>query len=157
SLGRLGGAGEQALRPGESERLAGVQVNHQLVLGWSLHRQVSWLLTLEDAVDVPGRAPVLVTLIGAIGDQAAGLDEVAERIDRGQLVPSRQRSDPIGMVRGESVWGDDQPTVRAIRQCCNVALDLADIVDVDHAQFNADRCERLDRGKLADSGYGGFA
>jgi len=119
--------------------------------------QVGRLLASEDTVDVSRRAAVLVALIGAIGDQAAGLDEVAERIDRGQLVPGRQRSDPIGMVRGESVWRDDQSAVRAIRQCCNVALHLARIVDVDHAQFNADRCERLDRGKLADSGYGGFA
>src|SRR5262249_16944330 len=31
----------------------------QLVLGRRLHRQVSWLLALEDAIDVVGRTPVL--------------------------------------------------------------------------------------------------
>jgi hypothetical protein len=37
-------------------------------------------------------------------------------------------------------------------------MSLAGIGDLDHAQFNADRCERLDRGELADSrGFGGIA
>ena len=56
----------------EAERLGGLEVDHQLVLGRRLHRQVGRLLALEDAVDIAGRAPVLVDVIGPIGDQAAG-------------------------------------------------------------------------------------
>ena len=56
----------------EAERLGGLEVDHQFVLGRRLHRQVGRLLALEDAVDVAGRAPVLVDQIGPIGDQAAG-------------------------------------------------------------------------------------
>ena len=48
-----------------------------LVLGRRLHRQVGRLLALEDAIDIAGRAPVLVDEIGPIGDQAAAVDEVA--------------------------------------------------------------------------------
>ena len=59
----------------EAERLGGLEVDHQLVLGRRLHRQVGRLLALEDAVDVAGRAPVLVDLIRPIGDQAAAGDE----------------------------------------------------------------------------------
>ena len=63
----------------EAERLGGLEVDHQLVLGRRLHRQVGRLLALEDAVDVAGRAPVLVDQIRPIGDQAAGGDERADR------------------------------------------------------------------------------
>ena len=66
-------------RHGEAERLGGLEVDHQLVLGRRLHRQVGRLLALEDAIDVAGRAPVLVDQIGPIGDQAAGGDEEAVR------------------------------------------------------------------------------
>ena len=40
----------------EAERLGSLEVDDQLVLGRRLHRQVGWLLALEDAVDVAGRA-----------------------------------------------------------------------------------------------------
>ena len=61
----------------EAERLGGLEIDHQFVLGRRLHRQVGGLLALEDAVDVAGRAPVLVDVIGPVGNQAAGGDEVA--------------------------------------------------------------------------------
>src|SRR3954452_1093861 len=40
--------------------LAGLEVNRQLVLSRRLHRQVGRLLALEDAVNVAGRAAMLV-------------------------------------------------------------------------------------------------
>ena len=48
----------------EAERLGGLEVDDQLVLGRRLHRQVGRLLALEDAVDVAGRLPVLVDKSG---------------------------------------------------------------------------------------------
>jgi hypothetical protein len=57
--------------------------------------QVSRLLTLENAIDVTSRAPVLVVKIRPIGDQAAAGDEEALEVDRGQLVPGRQCDDEI--------------------------------------------------------------
>ena len=57
--------------------LAVLRLITRLVLGRRLHRQVGRLLALEDAIDVAGRAPVLVDQIRPIGDQAAGGDEEA--------------------------------------------------------------------------------
>src|SRR5471030_2394853 len=53
----------------EAERLGGLEVDHQFVLGRHLHWKVGGLLALEDAIDVAGRTPVLVDKISAIGDQ----------------------------------------------------------------------------------------
>jgi hypothetical protein len=52
----------------EAERLGGLEVDHQLVLGRRLHRQVGRLLALEDAIDVAGRAASFDHLVGA-GEQ----------------------------------------------------------------------------------------
>ena len=79
--------------------LAVLRLIDQFVLGRRLHRHVGRLLTLENTIDVAGRAPVLVDEIRPIGDQAAAGDEEAGGVDRGQFVPGRKRDDQIAMNR----------------------------------------------------------
>jgi len=53
-------AREQHGRYGEAERLGSLEIDDELVLYWCLHWQIGRLLVLDDAVNVAGRAAVLV-------------------------------------------------------------------------------------------------
>src|SRR5438876_10954073 len=64
SLNHLVRAGEQRLWHGEAQRLRGLKVDHQFILGRRLHRQIGRLLAFEDTVDVAGSAAELVEEVG---------------------------------------------------------------------------------------------
>jgi hypothetical protein len=125
------------------------------VLRRRLHRQISRLLAFEDAIDVSGGAVIFVHLIGTVGDQAARTGKIAEGIDRGQLVPDRQRGERPRMVRPKLARRHDQSAIRTLREVRNGTLDFPGIPQVDRAQLHADRSGSLDRGKLADTGGDG--
>src|SRR5256885_17078510 len=86
-LDHLVGEGEQRLGHRKTHSLRRLEVDHQFVLGWRLHRQVGWLLALEDAVHVAGGKTKLLGTIGTIGNKAPRCGEVTLVVDRGQSVP----------------------------------------------------------------------
>jgi hypothetical protein len=48
-------------------------IDHQFVLGWRLHRQVGWLLSFEDAINIARREPEGIDRARSVGDQAASV------------------------------------------------------------------------------------
>jgi hypothetical protein len=64
SLDHLVGPREHGWRHVKAERFRRLEVDHQLVLGWRLYRQVGRPLALEDAVDI-GRCAVVLILCSA--------------------------------------------------------------------------------------------
>ena len=93
----LVGTGQQRGWHGEAECLGGLEIDHELVLGRRLHRQVCWLLAFQNAVDVARRAAVWIDQVRAIGCQAAAGGEVTKRIDRGQAMLGCELDDQIAI------------------------------------------------------------
>ena len=133
--------------------MAVLRLIDQLVLGRRLHRHVGRLLALEDAIDIAGRAPVLVDQIGSVGDQPAGGNNEASEVDGGQLVPSRQCDDQVAMNRRWRAPRHDQAAIGGARERRDGALDLASVTHADGTQFHAERRRHaLDSSELSDPG-----
>ena len=96
-LNNLVNSGEQPRGHLDAECPGGLEVDDQFELGGSLHRQVGWLLALEDAVDVAGRSTILVDEIRPIRDQTARDNELACVVDRRQLSAGCQLNDQTAM------------------------------------------------------------
>jgi hypothetical protein len=73
----LVGLRKQRRRDRYTECLSCLEIDHQLVLGRRLYRQVCWLLALEDAIDIARRLPELVDVIRTV----SGVDCSSHRID----------------------------------------------------------------------------
>ena len=72
---------KQRCRYRDPERLSSLQVDHQLIFGRGLHRQIGGLLAFDDAINVAGRAAVPVGEVGTIRDQVPGGGKEAFEID----------------------------------------------------------------------------
>src|SRR5262245_16089406 len=65
--------GEHLRRNRQADLLGRLDIDYELELRRLLYRQVGGLGSLQDSVDVVSGAPKLISIVGCIGCQAAGL------------------------------------------------------------------------------------
>jgi hypothetical protein len=65
---------QQHRRNGEAERPRGPQVDHKIELGGLRHRQIDWLIALQDVCCVEAHLTIRVRQAGPVAHQAAGFD-----------------------------------------------------------------------------------
>src|SRR5262245_46929016 len=118
--------------------------------------EIGGLLALEDAIDIVGRAPVLVNFIRSIGDQTATRGPIASGVDRRQLVFSRERNDQLPATESRRAGRYDQAAARLACELSDGLLYPASVASINRRQLHPEcRCHRLDRGELGSSGsYG---
>src|SRR5262249_22937295 len=102
----------------------------------SLHRQVGWLLALEDAVDVAGGEPIRFGLIDSVGEEPALSNVAAERIDRRQLVVGGGGGDRIALNLLCTGSSDDQAAIPSAPEGGNVALNLVGVTPDNRGQLH---------------------
>src|SRR5262245_63553372 len=89
----LAGTSEQHRRNVEVDRLRGSEVDHQLELRRHLNRKVGRLGALENPTGIDAGAAIGVRLASPVAHQAAGVDDFALCIERGNGVPVLQRGE----------------------------------------------------------------
>src|SRR5262249_44755482 len=108
---------------------------------------------LEDAIDVAGRPPVHVDIVGPIGDKAACRDEDAVGVDRREFVSRGQRDDPIAIDRRQPAACHDKPATTGLREGCDGVLDPRRIAYVAWSYLYPERRRHgLDHAELGRAG-----
>src|SRR5438034_831754 len=82
---------QQRRRDRQTERLGGLEVNHELELRGLLDGEVARLRALEDLVDEGGGAPKTVEQVGPEGHEAAAVDVAAQGVDRWKSIVRGKR------------------------------------------------------------------
>src|SRR5215203_66587 len=137
SFDHLVSATEKRGRHRQTEGLRGLEVDDQLVFGWRLDRKISWLLALEDAIDVACPTPVLIRVVRSIGDQAAAGDKVACEVKCGQVMPDGERSDKVAIKCRQRACCHNQAAIPRAREGRDAAFDLGRVAHVDWAHLHA--------------------
>src|SRR5215471_2774796 len=128
---------EQRRRHGKTECFGSLKIDHQFEPSRGLHRQISWLLALEDAIDIPSGAPVVIEPVRPVRDQAASSDKSTVRVHRRKLIPGRQCNYLLALSEGRGASYHDESAIRLMRKCADATFDLAGVVQVDWAQLNS--------------------
>src|SRR5262245_7426289 len=89
SLDHLVGQCQQLIGDFEAERLRGPEIDHEVKLRGLLYRQIGRLLAFENAAGIGTSQPVRIGYARSVTHQAAGRDELAQDIDRGNSMSGR--------------------------------------------------------------------
>src|SRR5947209_596254 len=149
-LDHLVGAGGQTWRHLDAERPRGLEIDHQLVFGRRLHRQVGRLFAFEDAIHVRSGTAVLVSKIRSIRHQAASSGDVALKVHRRQLMPRCECNDEIAIEPSGRAPRHDQTPIRRAREGRDSAFDLTGFAQVDRGYLHPEQWRHsLYDGKVA--------
>src|SRR3974390_2680945 len=97
-INNLISARNERRRHSEADRLSGLEVDHQLKFSRALHRQVGWLLALEDAIDVASSLPERIDRGWPLRDETTISNEGTKRGDFRQSVPRCQSDDQSAII-----------------------------------------------------------
>src|SRR6476646_5931086 len=134
-LDHLVSRGKQRLRNGQAERLCGLEIDNQLVLGRRLHRHIGWLLALEDAIDIPDGLPDCIVRIRSVRDQATAYSVIAIRINRRQFVASG-KTDYEPAVSRRTACRYDHAAIAGTCECHHATLDFVGIAYVQRRELD---------------------
>ncbi len=138
-LDHLVGAQRECRRYCQPDLLRSLHVDHQLEFGGRLHRELAWLLTFEDEISVPCRAPPLIDLIWSVCHQPALCREISERVDCRETVPRRQLYDRTAIGHEDGMRCNEQAAIRLSCKRADGALDLYAVVDAGTGHLDPER------------------
>src|SRR6516162_4883341 len=108
SLDHLVGEGEQLVWNLEAERLGGLEIDHQLELGWLHHRQVGGFLAFENAPHIDPSLAIAVRVIGSVADEATRGHEFPLKIHHWDRITRCQFDKLIPPGGKEWIGADDE-------------------------------------------------
>jgi hypothetical protein len=128
SLDHLVGDREQVRRHIEAEQLCRSEIDDEIKLGRSLHRQIAGLGAFENPIDIRDGTPKNIGLVRCVAHQPAVSDRLAKGNDGWESVHQRLRDDLAAMHSVESARRGDQAAARHRRQLRDRGVDLGVVV-----------------------------
>src|SRR6516165_2619770 len=131
-------AGKERMWHSEAKRLGGLEVDHQLEFGRTLHWKVGGLFALKDAIHVASSLPVPINRVRSVRDEATVSDVVTGLIDCRQSVSRRQRDDQIAII-GRQRSDRNQAAIRSARKFGNSPLNVSGVSPTERAHLQSER------------------
>src|SRR5262245_51151285 len=109
----------------EAKCLRGLQVDHELELGWLDNGQIGGLLALKNPTGVEGGLTISIRETRPITSQATGRGKLTSFIDRRNGMARCQRNDLIALAAEERVRADQERSGAGLSYGCERHVDLA--------------------------------
>ena len=94
----LVGGAEHRLRYGEVKRFRGFEVDGEFNFRGLLHRQVGWLLAVEDSTSIHADEAIGVGKVRSVAHQPTGRGKLTQGMDRRHIKAGRERSKLIQLT-----------------------------------------------------------
>ena len=133
----------ERVRHHQTERLGGLEVDHQLDLSCPVDRQVARLVALENPPDIDAGPTMGIHQVVAVTDQAAASGILRIRIACRNRMACRQRDDLVAVERKESAGSDQERVGSRLRDAFKCGVDVAGGAGIEHDQPPSERARGL--------------